>query len=234
VLSRLLVVGASSGIGRALARHALDAGADVALVGRRPDRLAEAAGDRGHPIVGDVSEAADCARVVAESTDILGGLDALVYASGSAPLVSLAETTASQWDAVLRTNIVGASLVTAAAIPHLAAANGCVAYLSSDSVAAPKPGLGAYATTKAALDTLLDAWRAECPDVSFLRVVVGPTLTEFASGWDPQRFRDYFARWQEAGLGITAPPMTAADVAAQIWVALTSPSPPRVLVPSAG
>ena len=78
-------------------------------------------------------------------------------------------------------------------IPHLAESQGAAAYLSSvsASLTPPWPGLGSYAVSKAALDKLVEAWRAEHPQIGFTRVVVGDcaggegeSLTEFANGWD--------------------------------------------------
>ncbi len=83
--------------------------------------------------------------------------------------------------------------MTSAAIPHLTASGGTAAYLSSvsASLTPPWPGLGAYAVSKAALDKLVEAWRAEHPSVGFTRVVVGDcaggegdSQTEFPMQWD--------------------------------------------------
>ena len=54
----------------------------------------------------------------------LGGLDALVYTTGMGVLAALRDVTAEQWAQLFATNVTGASLVTAAAAPHLAAAGG--------------------------------------------------------------------------------------------------------------
>ena len=66
------------------------------------------------------------------------------------------------------------SLITAAALPHLKASNGMIAYLSSvsASLTSPWPGLAAYTVTKAALDKSVEAWRAEHPEVGFTRLIV--------------------------------------------------------------
>ena len=77
-------------------------------------------------------------------------------------------------------------------------------YLSSvsASVTPPWPGLGAYAVSKAALDKLVDAWRAEHPDVGFTRVVVGDCAggegdaqTQFANGWDADLAVEVYPIW---------------------------------------
>jgi NAD(P)-dependent dehydrogenase (short-subunit alcohol dehydrogenase family) len=89
--------------------------------------------------------------------------------------------------------VVGASLITAAALPHLTASQGAVAYLSSTSASLtpPWPGLGAYAVSKAALDKLVEAWRAEHPHIGFTRITVGEcgggdgkSTSEFPTEWD--------------------------------------------------
>ena len=79
--------------------------------------------------------------------------------------------------------------------PTSAASGGAAAYLSSvsASLTPPWPGLGAYLVSKAALDKLVEAWRAEHPQVGFTRVTVGDcaggdgaSMTEFANQWDVQ------------------------------------------------
>jgi hypothetical protein len=66
----------------------------------------------------------------------------------------------------------------------------------------PWPGLGAYAVSKAALDKLVEAWRAEHPKVGFTRLVVGDcaggegdSMTGFANDWDPDRFMEFHPEW---------------------------------------
>ena len=134
----------------------------------------------------------------------LGGIDALVYATGIGPLARLADIDAATWRRLFDTNVIGAALVTAAAIPHLTASSGVAAYLSSisASLTPPWPGLGAYAVSKAALDKLVEAWRAEHPGVGFTRVIVGDcaggegdSMTEFANGWDPELAAEMGTIW---------------------------------------
>ena len=193
---RLLVVGASSGIGRAVAVAALGAGWSVAGAARRTD---EVAATGAVVLPADVRRPPDCARIVADAAGALGGLDAVVYAAGVARLASVAETDADAWDDMLRTNLLGAVHVVTAALPHLTASSGCAVLLSSHSVPHPWPGLIPYAATKAAVETLVRGWHAECPTVRFATVPVAPTATGFADGWPEAAMADYFARWQAAG-----------------------------------
>ena len=94
-----------------------------------------------------------------------------MYTPAIGPLASLVDTDAETWRRVFETNVIGAALVTTAAIPHLTATSGVAIYLSSvsASLTPPWPGLGAYAVSKAALDKMVEAWRAEHPTIGFTR-----------------------------------------------------------------
>ena len=193
---RTVVVGASSGLGRCIAVGLGKRGASVALLARRRDRLVDAAKEAGPEAVAiacDVTEPSSCREAIAEAASRLGGIDALVYSTGVGPLRRLVDLDADTWRRAFETNVTGAALVTAAAIPHLTAAAGAAAYLTSvsASLTPPWPGLAAYIVSKAALDKLVEAWRVEHPTVGFTQVIVGncgggegPSMTEFTAGWD--------------------------------------------------
>ncbi len=193
---RVVVVGASSGLGRCIAVGLGQRGEQVALMARRKDRLEDAAAEAGPgalAITCDVTDEESCQAAVAEAVRELGGIDGLVYATGIGPLVRLADTDAETWRRTFDTNVIGASLITAAALPHLVVSQGTAAYLSSISAShtPPWPGLGAYAVSKAALDKQVEAWRAEHPQIGFTRVTVGDcaggegdAMTGFNADWD--------------------------------------------------
>lgn len=204
---RTVVVGASSGLGRCLASGLVARGARVAVLARRYDRLVELSGEIGEnaiPIACDVMDEASCRSAVEEAAAGLGGIDGLVYATGAATLSRLADTGAEAWRRTLDTNVVGAALVTSAALPYLTETSGVAAFLSSvsASMTAPWPGLGAYAVSKAALDKLVEAWRNEYPTIGFTRVVVGEcpggrghAQTEFTTSWDGELAAEMGAIW---------------------------------------
>ncbi len=205
---RILLVGASSGIGAATALVLGREGARVALAARRRDRLEEVCqripgGALVTPF--DVRDAAACAEGVAQAVEGLGGLDALVYVTGVAPFRRLAEADAEDWRRAVEVNLVGAALITRAALPHLAASasGGRAVYVSS--IAAndhpPRRGLGLYITTKAALDKMIQVWQEEHHEIAFTRVSVGDTgATEMGVGWDPDRGGDQVREWIDRGL----------------------------------
>lgn len=207
-----MVIGASSGLGRCIGVGLGQQGDRVALLARRLDRLSEAADEAGHGAVAiscDVTDEKSCAAAVDEAAQRLGSIDGVVYAPAVGPLVRLAETSAQLWRDVFDVNVIGASVATAAALPHLRESRGVAAYLSSvsGSLTAPWPGLGAYGVSKAALDRLVEAWRVEHPEVGFCRVVVGdtaggdgPNATQFADRWDPDLSAELMQLWFDRGL----------------------------------
>ncbi len=206
---RIAVVGASSGLGRCIATGLAQRGAHVALLARRYDRLVDAAKEAGNGAVAiacDVTVAEACQKAMVQLVGALGGLDALVYTTGMGVLAPLRDVTAEQWAQLFATNVTGASLITAAAAPHLAAAAGSAVYLSSLSASytTPWPMLGAYAVTKSALDKLVEAWRVEHPEIGFTRLAVGDSLggtgdaqTEFNKSWDPDTLEKAIRYWMD-------------------------------------
>jgi NAD(P)-dependent dehydrogenase (short-subunit alcohol dehydrogenase family) len=206
---RTVVVGASSGLGRCIGIGLAKRGAQVALLARRKERLDTAASEAGGGTVAiscDVTDEASVRTAIDQAASALGGIDSLVYTPAIGPLARLADVDAATWRRVFDTNVTGAAIVTAAALPHLTASGGLVMYLSSvsASLTPPWPGLGAYVVSKAALDKLVDAWRAEYPSVGFTRLVVGDCaggegdgMTEFASGWDADLAMELAPIWVE-------------------------------------
>jgi NAD(P)-dependent dehydrogenase (short-subunit alcohol dehydrogenase family) len=194
---RVLVIGASAGIGRSIAIQCVARGAGVAFCARRPEVLeaaiAEAGG--GVAVTGDVRMAADCDVVVQRTVEALGGIDAICYSAAMSPLRLLADTSAEDWRAVLDTNVVGAALVTRAALPHLSP-RALVAFLSSESVGRPRHGLVAYAASKLALEELIRGYRTEHPELRFAKVTVGATVpTEFGIEFDMELAGQLFPVW---------------------------------------
>jgi NAD(P)-dependent dehydrogenase (short-subunit alcohol dehydrogenase family) len=227
---RLLVLGASSGIGRAVAEIAAESGARLALAARRTPRLEELAaalrmrGREAHAFACDVARDADCHATVERAAAALGGLDAFIYAPGISPLVLLREATRDEWREVLDANLVGASQITAAALPHLRASQGRAVYIGSYSARQTLPGISLYSVSKLALSGLVAAWRMEHPDVDFIHVTLGNTSgTEFAAGWEPKKSARVIQGWVERGL-FPAPRMMPLRSAAEAIAATLASS----------
>lgn len=217
-----VVVGASSGIGRALAAELTAMGAQVGWCGRRAELLEEAiaeCGGTGVPLPADIATGDGCAVLGSAVAAEMGPVDLLVIASGASGVTMLRDADGAWWDRLLRTNVVGPSLV----VRHLLgrfAPDAIVAMLSSESVGRPYPGLVPYAASKAALEELVRGWRSEHPELRFARVTVGATDgTDFARDFDPDLAGALFVGWVNAG-AIPARPMQASEVGVSIARAL--------------
>ena len=198
---RVLVVGASAGIGRAAATRAVAAGAEVVLVARRADALAGAAAEAGGgtPVAADVADAAGRARLVEATVAALGRVDLVLHAVGVADLRRLDAVDEAAWNATLHTNVVAFNLLVRALLPHLAP-GALVAALSSEMAHDPWLGMGPYAASKAALESSLRAWRAEHPAARFTCVVVGATQpSDFGAGFTPEALSEALPAWVRHG-----------------------------------
>ena len=199
---RVVVVGASSGIGRAFAVRAAAEGARLVAVARRADRLEELVAEMGGgtAVVADISEDADCRRVADEARRELGELDLVLHTAAMAPLKRFADTTADDWRRVLATNVIGVHQVISAVLPVLAP-GAIVGVMSSETVGQPRSGLGAYSASKAALEESLRCWHTEHPNVRFSCVAVGSTVpTEFGNAFDLPLLGDLMGDWALHGL----------------------------------
>ena len=215
---RILILGGSSGVGREVGLAASRAGARVAFAARRGELLegVVAEADNGALAVRcDVAAPDDCARAVEATAAAFGGIDAFVYATGMSPLRMLERASAEEWRRVLDINLIGASQITAAALPHLRKSEGRAVYVSSYAIRQSLPGLGLYRVSKVALDALIECWRMEHPDVDFTRIVVGNTGgTEFANAWGGEAIADAMKVWVSRNL-FPAATMMSLDVLAE-------------------
>lgn len=198
---RAVVVGASSGIGRAVAASLIEAGAEVVVTARRREPLEELVAEAGSGTVvtADLTDAGQCADLMAAAVEALGAIDLVVVATGVSLLRRIAETEDEDWETLFRTNVIGVHTLLRAVTPVLADA-GLVAVLSSEDSAQVRDGLGAYAASKAALDTVLAAWRNEWAPRRLTRVVVGATSpTEMSDSFDADLLTEMLDSWIRAG-----------------------------------
>ncbi len=161
-----LVTGASSGIGRAAALKFASEGAQVALVARRADKLAEAAneieakGGKGKSakatavIAADVTREDEIERVVRETVAAFGGIDVLVNAAGIIGNGTIENTRLADWDYMFGVNVRSPFYLIQCAMPHLIERKGSVVNVSSVTGIRAFPNVLAYCASKAALDQL--------------------------------------------------------------------------------
>lgn len=160
---RVLITGAARGIGAATAQRLHERGARVALAGLEPEELAAVAARCGDAPwwACDVTDRARVDAVVAEAVAALGGLDVVMANAGIAAQIALVGGDPEVWDRTMAVNVGGVYNTVRAAGPHVAHRDGYVLVVSSLAAALHLPLLGAYSASKAAVEALGDALRAE-------------------------------------------------------------------------
>lgn len=148
----VIVTGASSGIGEAVARRFSAEGANVVLVSRSQDKLdavaADLPADRTLVRVADVSDEAQVQALVAAAVERFGGLDILVSNAGTAVSKDFAETTTEDWKKTLATDLDSVFYGAKAALPHLITSKGCIIHTASVSGLGGDWGMSAYNAAK--------------------------------------------------------------------------------------
>jgi NAD(P)-dependent dehydrogenase (short-subunit alcohol dehydrogenase family) len=216
---RVIVTGASSGIGAHIVRRLVTEGARVVAAARRHDRLADlGASLRDEPgeIVAHATDVTDpdaVADMVALTEDRFGGLDTLVNNAGVNLAGGVAELSAAELARMLTTNVIGPFLCTRAAVPLLEVAGGSVVNVGSTLVTRPRPGRFGYIASKGGLEAMSRALAVDLGPSGIRVNVVRPGLV-------PSELRGLTEEEDAARIADRAPrlqalpaPGTGADVA---------------------
>jgi 3-oxoacyl-[acyl-carrier protein] reductase len=181
----VLVTGGSSGIGRAIAKMLVDAGARVAITGRDQRRLDEAAAAlKAFPIRADVSNEADVERTFREVLGKFGHLDVLINNAGAGHFKTLVEMDRSKFDAVFATNVTGAMLMAREAAKHfIERKSGNIVNICSTASLRGAANGTAYYASKFALRGMTECWRAELRPYNVRVFLVNPSevITNFGA-----------------------------------------------------
>ena len=188
---RVLIMGASSGIGFAAAEAFAREGADLALVARSEEGLeaaadaARALGVRAYVVPADLGTRAECERAVTDAVAALGGLDLLVWNAASMVFGHFADVAPADFDRTIDVTFLAAVDTVRAALPHLEASGGDIVATGSLMTRVPLPTFGSYAAAKHALRGFLSSLRIELQEAgSPVRVSIvhpGPVDTPL---WD--------------------------------------------------
>jgi NAD(P)-dependent dehydrogenase (short-subunit alcohol dehydrogenase family) len=201
---RALVTGASRGIGRAIALGLAQAGAAVAVSGRKKaalDEVVAAISDAGGvavPVVQDVAKAEDCRRGVMQATAALGGLDILINNAGMEEVKPSLEIDEALWDRILDTNLKGAFFCAQAAAAEMqrAGKGGAIVNLCSLTTYRGIPTAVPYGSSKTGLLGMTRALAAEWAPLKIRVNAVAPGY--FRTDLTEVFYHD--ASWQEAML----------------------------------
>ncbi len=154
-----IVTGAGSGVGRCVAHRLIERGWRVALAGRTEETLretAEASGREADCLVAatDITEPPEAARLVGQTHEAFGRVDALINNAGMASLVPIVDVTIDALRDSFAVNTFGPGLLIAAAFPIMVKQkSGRIVNVASKGVKDPFPGFFAYGAAKSALDS---------------------------------------------------------------------------------
>lgn len=182
----MLVVGASSGIGRATAILFAQAGAKVVASARRADRLRtleQETENAGFPVavkVADASKADEMKKLAEETQSKVGNIDILVYAAGTnIPNRALSILNPETWDMMVEANLNGAFYATYAVLPSMrSAGGGLLIYISSISGLLADASGASYQAAKRGVVGLAHAARFEERQNNIRTCVVCPGLVD--------------------------------------------------------
>ncbi|WP_026139422.1 SDR family oxidoreductase [Leucobacter salsicius] len=189
-----LVTGASSGMGREIARD-LGRTHRVILVGRDAERLAAAVVDAGSGAEGWQLELTDYEAVAARIA-ALDRLDAVVHAAAIGGNRSVHEAMVGDWERSFAVNVTAPAMLTKQALPLVRASRGTIVFIGSGASTRPVPGSAIYAASKHALQAVADVLRID-EEPHFVRVAtVAPGQTDTAmlrgmvgdSGYRPELY----------------------------------------------
>ncbi len=186
----MIITGAASGLGEALARAVVEGGGRVGLVDRRADAvgaLAEELGDAAVARAADVADSAALGTAFSELADALGSVGSVVNNAGVGNLKRLTSYTDAEFDLLVRVNLHGVFYGTRAAVPLLrAGGGGSIVNVSSASGVRPTWGEGPYSAAKAAVIALTAAAaleegpdiRVNCVSPGFIRTPLNAMLAD--------------------------------------------------------
>jgi len=190
----VIVTGASSGIGEAFARLAAREGARLVLAARRTERLEALAAELPDALAltTDLRVPEQIEAMVAAAAQRYGGVDVLVNNAGQGLHVPLEDVALGDLQAVVELNFYAPLLAMQAVVPLMRARGaGAIVNVGSNTTRMTIPGVGAYSSTKSALDQLSATARAEwaADGIAVSLVVPSVTATEFHQALRAGSFR---------------------------------------------
>jgi len=204
---RVIVTGASKGIGRGIATFLAMDGFDVAVLARSKDLLEdvrqsiESQGGTCFAVACDIRDPDETEYAIAAATEGLGGVDAIVNNAGIVTRKPATDLSIEKWRAMIDTNVSGVFYATRAILPTFRSqGHGHIINLSSISGKVPLPGGSAYAATKFAVTGFSQSLFQEVRDFGVKVTTIFPGSVDSASHrHDPNASHDWKVTPEEVG-----------------------------------
>lgn len=191
-MARWLITGCSTGLGREIARAALEAGHSVVVTARRTEKvqdLVEGAGDRAVAVALDVTDPAQISAAVRAADDAFGGIDVLVNNAGHGYLSAVEEGEDSEVRKLFDTNYFGAVDMIKAVLPAMRArGSGHIVNISSMTGLVANPPNAYYSSTKFALEALTEALAVEVKPLGIKVTAIEPGA--FRTDWASRSMKE--------------------------------------------
>ena len=224
-----LVTGASSGIGREIARRLSREGYRLVLCARRFDRLETLATElksQGtevltHPL--DLREAEKIPGLFEAARERFGGVDILINNAGLGRRAPLLSGDTSAWREMLEVNVLGLCVCTREAAADMLARKSDAHTVHVSTMAAHRvpPGSGVYSATKFAVRSLTESLRQELRALgSSIRI------TSVSPGFVETEFAEVYSGSEEEARAVYSqyPMLQASDIAESVWYAISQPA----------
>ena len=226
--SHVVVTGASSGIGEAIAREYLNRGAKVTLIARRRDRLdklAETAKDRTHVVQADLGNPEVAFSWIDAAERAMGPIDVLVNNAGVQIVRSILETTWEEGEHLLRLDLHTPLRLTHLVLKRMVPRkSGTIVDIASMAALGPTPGMFFYNAAKAGLAAASEGLRAEMKPhgVHVVTVYPGPVTSDMEAAGRAAYTETAATKYTPTG---------APEVLARMIAAAVERKRPRVVYP---
>jgi NADP-dependent 3-hydroxy acid dehydrogenase YdfG len=205
-MKKIVITGASSGIGEAAARALHTRGHEVFVAARSLDKLEalqKSCGERMHIAQLDVRHYSDVQRVMEQAIQQMGQIDVLINNAGLGYFDRLDEGKIDEWNEMIDINIKGVLNMLHVCLPHLIASRGHVINLGSIASHFVFPNSGVYSATKHAVFAISESIRTELPDkVRVTTISPGSVNTPFVDSTTNEKllseYKSYFASGMSA------------------------------------
>jgi NAD(P)-dependent dehydrogenase (short-subunit alcohol dehydrogenase family) len=199
----VLVIGASSGIGKRLAERLSASGGAVTAVARRADRLVELERCGAQIIVADMADLASIPAVIKQAVEAQGPLSALVYCAGAQKIKPLRMMSAAEVEDLYRINLTVPTLLAGQFTSRrVSRDDGVFCVISSIAAQRPEPGIVAYGASKAGADALIHGLAREMGPRRAVGVAPGWLDTEMTQAYGhlySDAFKERLAKDSPAG-----------------------------------